>query len=98
MCLIFNKKTSAKKTIKYTENAGFFCIHFKKHNCPKCGGRVQVRYISKHINAKSPEAKDFDLLNLTEDIELRTIYFYCPICRIDISLDDMKNFERKNSL
>lgn len=82
-----------KKAIKYTEDAGFFYIHLKKHCCPECGGRVQVRYISKLVNAKSPEAKQYDFSSLTGEIELRTIYFYCPKCKQNISFEDMKNFE-----
>ncbi len=97
MCMRCNKKTSAKKPIKYTENAGSFYIRLKKHKCPECGGRVQVRYTSKYVNAKSPEAKNHDFSNLTGDIELRKIYFYCTNCCSSISFEDMKNFE-KNGL
>ena len=82
-----------KKTIKYTENAGFFYIHLKKHCCPECGGRVQIRYISKLVNAKSPEVKQYDFSSLTGEMELRTIYFYCPKCKQNISFEDMKSFE-----
>lgn len=82
-----------KKAIKYTENVGFIYIYLKKHCCPECGGRVQVRYISKLVNAKSPEAKQYDFSSLTGEIDLRTVYFYCPKCKQNISFEDMKNFE-----
>lgn len=67
-----------KKAIKYISDANPFYVHLKKHVCPKCGSKVELRYVSKIVNSKSPEAKDYDfsvgdiflseMLNLEQDI------------------------------
>ena len=50
----------SKKAIKYIYEANPFYVHWKKHFCPKCGNKVELRYVSKIVNSKSPEAKDYD--------------------------------------
>lgn len=69
-----------KKAIKYIYDANPFYVHCKKHVCPKCGSKVELRYVSKIVNSKSPEAKDYDfsvgdtflwvMLNLEQDISI----------------------------
>ncbi|MBQ3229783.1 MAG: hypothetical protein IJB49_02065 [Clostridia bacterium] len=87
-----------KRAIKYISDAGPIYIHWKKHFCPKCGGQVELRYISKIINSKSPEAKfyDFSLGDtfLVGDVEFRTRCFHCETCQMDISFKDMKLHEK----
>ena len=66
--------------------------------CPKCGGKVELRYVSRIVNSKSSEAKDYDFsvgyTFLVGDVEFRTRYFYCPKCRLDIPFQEMKRFEK----
>lgn len=66
--------------------------------CPKCGGKVELRYISKIVNSKSPEAKDYDFsvgdTFFVGDVEFRIRCFYCPKCMLDISFPEMKKFEK----
>ena len=69
-----------KKAIKYIYDANPFYGHWKKYVCPKCGSKVELRYVSKIVNSKSPEAKDYDfsvgdtflwvMLNLEQDISI----------------------------
>lgn len=87
-----------KKTIVYADKVNFFYTHLKKHCCPKCGRRVQTRYMDKSINSDSPEAKEYDFSDTEGEIRFRTVYFYCPDCKKDISLDDMKGFEKTKNL
>ena len=87
-----------KKTIVYADKVNFFYTHFKKHCCPECGRRVQTRYIDKSVNSNSPEAKEYDFSDTEGEIRFRTVYFYCPDCKKDISLDDMKGFEKNKNL
>ena len=47
-----------KNAIKYIYPASPFYVQWKKHICPKRGGKVELRYVSKTVNPKSPEAKD----------------------------------------
>ena len=49
-----------RKAIKYIYDANPFYVHWKKHFCPKCGNKLELRYISKIVNSNSPEAKDYD--------------------------------------
>ncbi len=42
-----------KKAIKYIYNANPFYVHWKKHVCPQCGGKVELRCVSKIVNSKS---------------------------------------------
>ena len=44
---------------KYIDNDPFYTM-FKKHVCPTCGSKVELRYVSKIVNSKSPEAKNYD--------------------------------------
>lgn len=84
--------------IKYIYDASPFYVHWKKHFCPKCWEKLELRYISKIVNSNSTEAKDYDFsvgdTFLVGDVEFRTRYFYCPKCRLDISLQEMKKFEK----
>lgn len=66
--------------IKYIYDVSPFYVHWKKHFCPKCGEKLELRYISKIVNSDSPEAKDYDfsvgdtfllvMLNLEQDISI----------------------------
>ena len=84
--------------IKYIYDASPFYVHWKKHFCPKCGEKLELRYISKIVNSNSPEAKDYDFsvgdTFLVGDVEFRTRYFHCPKCLLDISFQAMKRFEK----
>ena len=87
-----------KKAIKYIYDANPFYVHCKKHVCPECGSKVELRYVSKIVNSKSPEAKDYDFsvgdTFFVGDVQFRTRYFYCPKCLLDISFKEMKKFEK----
>lgn len=87
-----------KKAIKYLYDANPFYIHFKKHYCPKCGIITKLSYISKTINSKSPEAVNYDFSNgdtfLVGDVEFRTRCFYCSSCDLNISVKEMKAYEK----
>ena len=50
-----------RKAIKYIFDANPFYVHYKKHFCPKCGKKLELRFASKNVNSKSSEAKDYDL-------------------------------------
>ena len=54
--------------------------------------------MSKIVNSKSPEAKDYDFsvgdTFFVGDVEFRTRYFYCPKCMLDISFQKMKKIEK----
>lgn len=86
-----------KKAIKYIYDVNPFYVHWKKHFCPKCGKKLNLQYISKIVNSKSPEAKDYDFsvgdTFFVGDVEFRTIYFHCSNCHLNIALNEMKKYE-----
>lgn len=88
----------SKGAIKYIYDANPFYVHWKKHFCPKCGKKLELRYTSKIVNSKSPEAKDYDFsvgdTFFVGDVDFRTRYFYCPNCLFNISFQEMKKFEK----
>ena len=47
-----------RKAIKYIYDANPFYVHWKKHFCPKCGNKLELRYISKIVNSNSPLASN----------------------------------------
>ena len=87
------------KAVKYLYNTNPFYVHFKKHFCPKCNGRLKTKYNKKIVNSSSPEAKYYDFqvgdTVYTGDVEFRTKLFYCPVCGVEISFKDMKEMERE---
>ena len=86
-----------KKAIKYVYDANPFYVHCKKHFCPKCGKKLELRYISKIVNSKSPEAKYYDFsvgdTFFVGDVEFRTQYFFCNTCQSSISFQDITECE-----
>ncbi len=87
-----------RKAIKYIYDASPFYVHWKKHFCPKCGNRLELRYTKKIVNSKSPEAKDYDFsvgdTFFVGDVEFRTRHFYCANCRLDFSFNEIKKHEK----
>lgn len=82
---------------KYINNSLFYTM-FKKHYCPQCGKLLQRIKVSKIVNSKSPEAKNFDFSLgdsfMTGYVEFIWHEFRCPDCKINISIDRMRKIER----
>ncbi|MBO5312947.1 MAG: hypothetical protein J6B29_03175 [Clostridia bacterium] len=69
---------------------------FKKHFCPTCGTRLKRVKTTKIVNAKSFEAKNYDIDPYTiGDVKVSLVEFYCPNCDKQISIEDMKKIEGK---
>lgn len=88
------------KAVKYIFNASPFYVYIKKHLCPKCKTKLQIKYKSEIVNSNSFKAKEYDFslgdTFMVGDVEFRTKCFYCPECNMYISFEDMKKFEKKN--
>lgn len=88
-----------RKAIKYIYDVNPLYVHLKKHFCPICKRKLELRYDSKIVNSKSLEAKDYDFsvgdTFFVGDVEFRTRYFYCANCQLNISFKEMKNYEQK---
>lgn len=87
--------------VKYIYEANPFYVHCKKHYCPKCGKRLELRSSSQVVNSKSEEAKNFDFsvgdTFYVGDVEFRTRYFHCTECKMDISVKEMKKYEKQKN-
>lgn len=83
---------------KYVNNAVFY-TKFKKHYCPACGTKLSCINTSKIVNAKSPEAKNYDFALgdsfVVGDVEFTWKEFYCPICKNRIPIDEMRRIEKE---
>lgn len=87
-----------KKAIKYVYDANPFYVHCKKHFCPKCGNKMDLRYVSRIVNSKSPESNNYDFsvgdTFFVGNVEFRTRFFFCNGCQSCISFKDMKKYEK----
>ena len=88
-----------RKAIKYIYNANPFYVHWRKHFCPNCKKKLELRYVSKIVNSNSEEAKNYDFsvgdTFLVGDVEFRTRFLHCSDCRLDISFQEMRKYERR---
>ena len=67
---------------------------FKKHYCPDCKSRLKRTKTTLVVNAKSEEAKKFDIDPYTiGDVKVHVVDFHCPVCGKEISIDEMKKIE-----
>jgi uncharacterized protein YbaR (Trm112 family) len=93
------RKRFLKKAIKYIFNASPIYVYLKKHFCPVCKTKLQIKYTSEIVNSNSSKAKEYDFsvgdTFMVGDVEFRTKCFYCSECNRFISFQDMKKFEKK---
>lgn len=89
----------ATKTIN---EGGLFYI-WKDHFCPVCGDLLEVAYIEKVVNSKSPEAKEYNFSMVGRggigvyvgDVLFRIRCFYCNNCRKAFRVKEVKSAEKK---
>ena len=71
----------------------------KKHYCPECGTKLTRIKISKIVNSKSPEAKNYDFTLgdsfMVGDVKFVWKEFYCPTCKKRMPIDEMKRIEKQ---
>ena len=75
-----------------------FYARYKQHYCPKCKSVLSLIKVSKVVNSKSPEAKDYDFSSFDfTDGDVKFIWdeFVCPACDYQISIRDMALIEKK---
>lgn len=69
----------------------------KDHFCPDCGTKLEKVAVSKVVNSRSPEAKDFDFsidgVHMIGDVQLTWDEFECPNCKKHLTVDEMKKIE-----
>ena len=76
-----------------------FYVNFKKHYCPDCNVRLIKIKVSKVVNWKSEEAKNFDFSAcdsfMIGNIKFIWTEFQCPECKRQITIDEMKRIEKE---
>ena len=69
----------------------------KPHFCPDCKTKLKTVKVSKVVNWKSPEAKDYDFSSvdtyLVGNIKFVWKEFECPSCNRHITVKEMKKLE-----
>ena len=57
----------------------------KAHFCPDCGTKLEKVAVSKVVNSRSPEAKNFDFsidgVHMMGDVQFTWDEFECPNCK-----------------
>ena len=66
----------------------------KKHYCPVCNTLLKKVKVSRVVNSKSPEAKDFDFTDLCGNVKFVRKEFECPQCKKHITVKEMKEIEK----
>ncbi len=78
---------------KHTKDDVLYTV-FKKHYCPECKARLKRTKTTLVVNAKSEEARKFDIDPYTiGEVKVRVVDFHCPVCNKEISIEDMKRIE-----
>ena len=73
-------------------------LHFKKHYCPACNSELKPTKVSKVVNSKSEEAKNFDFsagdVYMLGNIKFIWTELKCMDCNCTYSIKEMKTIER----
>ncbi len=69
----------------------------RKHYCPKCSNKLEIKKMKKVVNSKSEEAKNFDFSTddgtLVGDVEFTWYVYYCSNCNIEITNKEMREIQ-----
>ena len=75
-----------------------FWVQFKKHDCPVCNDPLTVTKVSKVVNSRSVEAKDYDFSSVDTDmvgnIKFVRTAFRCDACDKVFSIREIREIER----
>ena len=85
--------TNIKRTFKSP-----FYVNFKNHFCPDCNEKLSKVKVSRIVNSKSEEAKDFNFHfvegYMIGNVKFIWTEFQCPNCNRQITIDEMKQIEK----
>ena len=74
---------------------------FKKHKCVDCKVKLKRKKVSKIINTKSKEAKNYSFhINrntITGDVEISWYEFGCPVCKKSFTVEELEEMNDKNT-
>ena len=76
-----------------------FWVRFKKYHCPACNALLTTIKVSKVVNSKSEEAKNFDFSSgdtyMVGNIKFIWTEFQCNVCNNSYSLQEIRENEKK---
>lgn len=79
--------------IKYFNNDIFYMM--KKHYCPDCKALLKKVKVSRIVNSKSPEAKNFDFSDVDGNVKFVWKEFECSECKRHITVSEMREIEKR---
>ena len=75
-------------------------LRCKKHYCPVCNSELTITEVSKVVNSKSEEAKNYDFSNVDTSLVGNVKFIYpellCTECGRQYSVEEIKTYENKN--
>ncbi|MBQ2770607.1 MAG: hypothetical protein IJF41_05170 [Clostridia bacterium] len=88
--------------VKRTCTRPFF-VNFKKHYCPVCNEKLKKVKISRIVNSRSEEAKDFDFSSsgdgyMTGNVKFVWTEFACSDCTRNFSVNEIYDYEKTGVL
>lgn len=76
-----------------------FFVNCKKHFCPDCGKELGKVKVSKIVNWRSEEAKDFDFSfgdgYMIGDVKFTWTEFQCSNCQKNFKIEEIRQIEKK---
>ncbi len=76
-----------------------FWVRFKKHYCPVCKNLLAATKVSKIVNSKSEEAKNYDFSSgdtyMIGNIKFIWNEFHCPACSKSYSMQEIRENEKR---
>lgn len=84
--------------VKREWSSPIFCM--KKHDCPVCGRLLEKVKVSKVVNSRSEEAKDFDFSQAGGDgymvgnVKFIWTEFHCARCDKNYKIQELKRLEK----
>ena len=71
---------------------------FKKHKCVDCKVKLERKIVSKIINTKSEEAKNYSFHivrnTIAGDVEVSWYEFECPVCKKSFTLEKLEEINK----
>ena len=74
---------------------------FKKHRCVDCKVKLNLKKVSKIINTKSEEAKNYSFHmthnTMTGNVKISWYEFECPTCKKSFTLERLEEINERNT-
>ncbi|MBR3894527.1 MAG: hypothetical protein IKJ35_05205 [Clostridia bacterium] len=73
---------------------------FKKYKCADCKVKINRKKLSKIINTKSEEAKNYSFHihshAMTGDVKIYWYEFECPVCKKRFTVEQLNRYRKKS--